>query len=91
MRSSAPLLSRSATAGAHLRQDMRGVGHLRDFRRLPALAFILVRDSDNGAVRLHRQQIEDAIVVSICYGDRLNRMKCSQAKAARGIVPAARS
>ena len=36
--------------------------------RLPALSFVLVRNADDGAVGLHRQQIENAVIVGVSHG-----------------------
>ena len=55
--------------------------YLRDFRSGPTLAFILVRNSDNGTVRLHRHKIEDAIVICICDGDRIYELEMLEGRA----------
>ena len=58
------------------------VGSVRDSGNLghvPAFSFILVRDPNDGSVSLHRQKIENSIVVRISDSNRFyERQSCRQ-------------
>ena len=54
---------------AHLARKVgAGVRHSCDLGGLPALSFVLVRNPEDSAVGLHRQQIENAVVVGVRHG-----------------------
>src|ERR1700722_12942938 len=61
---------------SHVQSDIvREIGGgIRDsgnLRRLPAFSIVFTGDSKNGAIRLHYQQIEHAVVVGVGDRDRL--------------------
>ena len=87
-RSNAPLLSRSATCRrTSPARVAAGVRHSGDLGGLPDLPFVLVRNPKDSAVGLHRQQIENAVVVGVRDGDGFDRRQASGQRALAGIVP----
>ena len=57
----------------HVSQEIvRCIGHPGDLGRVPALSFIFIGNANDGAVRLHRQQVEHSVIVRIGDGNRFN-------------------
>ena len=67
------------------------VGHSGDFSRFPALSFVLVRNANDSAVSLYRQQVENAVVIGVRGCNRLSPSGNWRVASARGTVPGARS
>ena len=57
---------------SHIAREIRGgIWDSRNLRRLPAFPIVLQGDSENGAIRLHCQQIEHAVFAGVGDRDRL--------------------
>ena len=52
-----------------------GFGNSGNLGGFPALSFVLVRNPEDGAVSLHRYQIENAVVVGIGHRDALTDVR----------------
>ncbi len=52
---------------------MLAFGTLSNFSRLPALSFVLVRNPNDGAVGLHREEVENPVIVGVSNSYRFDR------------------